>query len=198
MIRRFHVLRNDEVIQLGDEFRVLFGHKWETITSENGEYYVGKTNKELICSGSSIQIRRELPELTHMKLVYIAGPFRAHTAWDIEQNIRRAEERSLEVWRRGMAALCPHTNTRFFQGAALDEVWLEGTLEMLRRCDAVLLVPNWRGSSGTRAEITEALRLGIPVFESLTELDRCRQKVEHFVLTNLDGNLEKVFPLTSS
>lgn len=104
-----------------------------------------------------------------MKLVYVAGPFRASNAWDIEQNIRRAEEISLEVWRLGAAAICPHTNTRFFQGAAPDKVWLEGDLEILRRCDYVVLAPNWESSSGTLAEIEEALRLDIPVFADLSE-----------------------------
>jgi len=105
-----------------------------------------------------------------MKLVYVAGPFRAPNSWEIEQNIRRAETLALEVWRAGFAALCPHCNTRFFQGAADDKIWLEGDLEMLRRCDAMILVPGWGKSSGTRAEITEAERLEIPVFQSLIKM----------------------------
>lgn len=105
------------------------------------------------------------------KLVYIAGPFRGKSAWDIETNIRRAEDLALEVWRTpGHAALCPHTNTRFFQGAAPDDVWLDGTLEMLRRCDAVLLTKFWERSSGARTEVREAMNLGIPVFDSVDRL----------------------------
>lgn len=105
-----------------------------------------------------------------MKLVYIAGPFRAPSAWEIEQNIRRAEELALRVWQAGHVAICPHTNTRFYQGAAPDEVWLEGDLVILRRCDAVLLVEGWERSVGTLAEIAEARRYGIPVLENLGEL----------------------------
>jgi hypothetical protein len=41
---------------------------------------------------------------------------------------------------------------------------LAGTLELMRRCDAVILVHNWRDSAGSRAEVDEAKRLGIPVF----------------------------------
>lgn len=87
-----------------------------------------------------------------MKLVYVAGPFRAANAWEVEQNIRRAEALALEAWKCGVAVICPHANTRFFSGAAPDEVWLEGDLEILRRCDAILLTPDWERSSGTRAE----------------------------------------------
>ncbi len=102
-----------------------------------------------------------------MKVVYVAGPFRGPSAWEIEQNIRRAEELALEVWRSGAACLCPHTNTRFFQGAADDEVWLKGDLELLERCDAMILTEDWQRSSGARAEFAHAMSKGIQIFHSL-------------------------------
>ena len=105
-----------------------------------------------------------------MKVVYIAGPFRADNAWDVEQNIRRAEELALQAWRAGFAVICPHANTRFYQGAAPDQVWLDGDLEILARCDAVLLTANWRDSAGTRQEVARAHHLHIPVYESLEAL----------------------------
>ena len=107
-----------------------------------------------------------------MKLVYVAGPFRGPNAWEIEQNIRRAEALALEVWRAGFACVCPHTNTRFFQGAAEDSVWLDGDLLILERCDAVLLTPDWQRSSGARAEVDHAKLKGIPVYLTLDELRR--------------------------
>ena len=105
-----------------------------------------------------------------MRIVYIAGPFRAPNLWEQEQNIRRAEGLALQVWRSGAAALCPHTNTRFFQGAAPDEVWLEGDLAMLELCDAVLLVAGWEDSSGARVEVARAEANNVPVFQTLEEL----------------------------
>lgn len=107
-----------------------------------------------------------------MNVIYISGPFRADNSWEVEQNIRRAEALSLEVWRNGMVAICPHANTRFFQGAAPDEVWLRGDIEILLRCDAVLLVPGWEGSVGTRGEVEAAEKRGIPVFTSIEALLR--------------------------
>ena len=107
-----------------------------------------------------------------MQLIYIAGPFRAPTPYEQEQNIRRAEALALEVWRRGAACICPHTNTRFFQGAVPDDVWLEGDLEMVFRVDAVLLTPDWERSTGATAERDYALRHAIPVLYSLEELDQ--------------------------
>lgn len=105
-----------------------------------------------------------------MKVIYVAGPFRGASSWAIECNIRQAETLALEVWRLGAAALCPHTNTRFFQGAAPDEVWLEGDLELLHRCDAIILTPDWIKSSGARAEVKFAEDNGIPIMHTLAQL----------------------------
>lgn len=105
-----------------------------------------------------------------MRVIYVAGPYRGPDAWAIESNIRRAEALALEVWRLGAVALCPHCNTRFFQGAAPDAVWLEGDLELLRRCDAVILTPDWEDSRGARVERELAARLGLPIFDTLEPL----------------------------
>lgn len=113
-----------------------------------------------------------------MKVVYVAGPFRGRNAWEIEENIRRAERLALEVWRLGCACLCPHTNTRFFQGAAPDALWLNGDLELLKRCDAVILTEDWERSSGARAEVDLALSRGIRVFRTIEDLRRWEGRFE--------------------
>lgn len=101
-----------------------------------------------------------------IKLVYIAGPYRAATAWQVEQNIRAAESVARDVARLGAYPVCPHSNTRgYFESEGPAELWLGGTLELMRRCDAVVMAHGWERSSGSRAEKAEAERLGIPVFE---------------------------------
>jgi hypothetical protein len=105
-----------------------------------------------------------------MKLVYIAGPYRASCEWDLVQNIRRAEALALAVWKLGAACICPHKNTALLGGAADDSLWLEGDLEMMRRCDAVLCTDDWQRSEGARNEVAESKRVGIPVFERIDEL----------------------------
>lgn len=109
-----------------------------------------------------------------MKLIYVAGPFRSinpngkSNSWGVQSNIMRA-----------MAALCPHANTMFFQDAdgCADEVWLEGDLEMLKRCDAVLMTPDWAKSSGARKEAAYAMELGIPVLYSIEEVKQWLSQV---------------------
>lgn len=101
-----------------------------------------------------------------MKVAYIAGPFRAENNWEIWQNIQVAATLALSVWKIGAVALCPHMNTFCFQGAAPDSVWLEGDLELVRRCDAILTTPDWQRSTGAQAEVDLARALGKPVFQS--------------------------------
>jgi len=105
-----------------------------------------------------------------MKLIYIAGKYRDSNSWDIEQNIRRAETLSLEVAKLGLMPVCPHTQSRFFYGTLTEDFWMEGTLEILRRCDAVLVCGDPKKSKGTLGEIGEASLLDIPVFFSIKEL----------------------------
>lgn len=112
------------------------------------------------------------------KVVYIAGPFRSASryvegeqdAFGVMQNIMRAMAVAAEVWRAGAVALCPHGNTFCFQGAADDKVWLEGDIELMKRCDAVLMTPDWERSSGARKERDIAVEEGIPVCYDIEEL----------------------------
>lgn len=100
-----------------------------------------------------------------MKVCYVAGPYRAPTMRGIVENIRRAEEVAVELWRMGYAVICPHKNTALLDGAAPDDVWLKGDLELLRRSDLVVLCEGWQHSLGACMEHEEAIRQGIQVYE---------------------------------
>lgn len=105
-----------------------------------------------------------------MKVIYIAGKFRGKTPWDVHRNVVEAEYWAFRVAECGVMPLCPHTNTAHFDGTQTDEFWLEGTKELLRRCDALYLTPNWIGSFGSRAEMREAVKRGMPIFQDLMAL----------------------------
>ncbi len=103
-------------------------------------------------------------------LVYIAGPYRAPTVRGIVENIRRAEELAVRLWRSGFAVICPHKNTALLDGAAPDEVWLKGDITMMLRCDAVVTVGDWEGSEGAQAEVFVAKSHGMGVYHSFEDI----------------------------
>jgi hypothetical protein len=109
-----------------------------------------------------------------MKVVYIIGPFRAKNHWEVMQNVLRAEMLGLVVARSGSMPLIPHKNTENFNGLLDDDFWLEGTKELLRRCDAAITVEainySCDDSAGSKGEIDEMIKLGRPVFRSLPGL----------------------------
>lgn len=109
-----------------------------------------------------------------MKLGYIIGPFRAPTAWEIEENVRNAERLGLEVAKLGAFPIIPHANTRFFHGSMPDEFWIEGTAGLLLRSDFAVTVGAiglpWKHSRGSVGEVVLAKEKTIPVFHHLHRL----------------------------
>lgn len=103
---------------------------------------------------------------------YVAGPYRADTENKILCNIRRAEAVSIALWRKGYSNICPHKNTSFLGGVVEnDQVWLDGDLLMMIRCDFLVLVEGWTLSSGTCSEIEKALEYDIPVYTSISAFE---------------------------
>lgn len=102
-----------------------------------------------------------------MKTVYVAGPYRGKTPWDVEQNIRNAEKLAFRVASAGLVPVCPHSMYRYFDKTCTDTFWLEATLELLRRCDALMLEARWLQSSGSIGEYKLAVETGIPVFQDV-------------------------------
>lgn len=104
-------------------------------------------------------------------VIYVAGPFRAETPWKVEQNVRRAEGFALALAQEGAVPLCPHAMYRHFDKSCPDQFWLDATLGLLARCDALMLLPGWKRSSGSVAEREWAEAHGMPVVEVPTEVD---------------------------
>ncbi len=100
-------------------------------------------------------------------LLYIAGPYSdPDPIHGIEQNVSRASAIALEAWRAGWVAVCPHKNTYPFHYCTdiPESVWLEGDIELLKRCDAILMIPGWHRSKGAGNEQRVAQRAGIMIF----------------------------------
>jgi hypothetical protein len=121
-----------------------------------------------------------------MKVIFIAGKYRDDRGeYYVQENIRVAEYASLAVWQQGAVALCPHKNSGFLGGAegTDDQLWLDGYIELLKRCDAVWAIPGWDESEGASNEVQTALALSIPVLYSLEE-------VKAFILETIEKKLD--------
>lgn len=123
-----------------------------------------------------------------MKLVYIAGPYRAAHGRTVENNLIAARNKAIQLVQVAVNDLggewfpmVPHLNTAHFDvltDVAPDQYYLDGTLNLMTKCDAVLLTqPNAAElSAGTRNEVSVAQTLNIPVFTTLQEfVDYARQ-----------------------
>lgn len=102
-----------------------------------------------------------------MELVFVSGKYGGKTKSEVTQNIMRAEEVAVKLWRRGFAVLCPHLNTILFDLHYPDiprETYLEGDLEMLKGCNSIYMMRGFKQSEGAMAELRLALKLGLKVY----------------------------------
>lgn len=82
----------------------------------------------------------------------------------------------------GAVAICPHKNSAYMGGALKsDDIFIQGDLEILNRCDAVLFLTGWETSSGCNAEMEHAKGRGKVI---LFSVNACWEwlKNEHFPL----------------
>jgi nucleoside 2-deoxyribosyltransferase len=100
-------------------------------------------------------------------LIYVAGPY-SGTPEEIERNVESAAKIAAELWRIGHAVICPHTNSHLVSKLAPDityEQWIRGDINMLARCDAIVMLPNWQQSRGAVAEFAYAQQIKMPIYE---------------------------------
>lgn len=98
-----------------------------------------------------------------MKLAYVSGPYRSGSVNGIYHNIHAAREVASQWWGKGYAVICPHMNTAFLDGSCDDGIWLAGDIEILSRCDVIIMMPNWPDSEGARKEHDFAKQHGLHV-----------------------------------
>lgn len=105
-------------------------------------------------------------------LIYVAGPYRAASREAVAQNIDAARQIGAAAAAIGWYPVIPHANTAHMELNLQhdDEFWLRGTLELMTRCDAVVLVPGWQNSAGTLGEIAKADSMQLPIFRTIDDL----------------------------
>lgn len=114
-----------------------------------------------------------------IKTLYIAGaitPYPSeHPVLGFLGNIKRGTRMAVESLLAGFVPFCPFIDFLYFfqlrNGENITEKMIKDlSLTWLEKCDAILVLPKWRKSDGTKAEITRAKELDIPVFYQLEDI----------------------------
>lgn len=109
-----------------------------------------------------------------MDLAYVAGSYRAKNKVGVIKNIIAARKVAKELWKLGYAVICPHSNSALFSGIP-EKTFLDGDVEILKRCDVMVLLSGWEESEGTAGEIEVAIANNITIYEwedgELTQLE---------------------------
>ena len=103
------------------------------------------------------------------KLIYVSGPYTAPTEEEINENIQRAEDIAVMLMRNGFDVITPHKNTAGYQQYEFThERYLEQDINILSRCDAIIMMNGWRDSKGACIEMEYAREENIPIiFEDI-------------------------------
>ena len=101
-------------------------------------------------------------------IIYLATPIRPKNGKTLEGNVQYAKSLALELWKKGYTVICPAANSDLPISLADKEVeadcWLNGDIEILARCDALVVSPGWETSAGVKGEIAYAKMYGIPTY----------------------------------
>lgn len=102
-----------------------------------------------------------------LNVIYCAGPYSGSTPGMVADNVADAVHFGKKVRALGALPLVPHVtvlSTDDYEGAMVE------CFELIRRSDAVVLMPTWHLSPGAVREKAFAEGLGLMVFESLEAL----------------------------
>jgi len=104
------------------------------------------------------------------EIVYISAPY---TLGDVAINVKRVLDTADRLLEMGYVPFIPYL-THFWHIVSPKpwEVWLEIDLRFLPLCDKVLRLDGT--SKGSDREVTEAKKLGMPIYYSIEELGQCQ------------------------
>jgi hypothetical protein len=101
-------------------------------------------------------------------LIYIAGKLNGKTAIEYIQNVHTMVKYAEKVRKLGFSIMVPGNDVicGFICGThEYDDYW-KNNVTIMKRCDALAMVPNWRDSKGAVSERKIALEEGIIVLDT--------------------------------
>lgn len=113
--------------------------------------------------------------MKEIKRVYVAGAYSSDNVLGVLNNIREGIKLSLEVLLAGFSPFVPWFDFHFQlmlkdnQKLTVQDYY-DYSMAWLEVSDAILLVPGWQKSKGTKKEMERANELGLHIFYSLEDL----------------------------
>lgn len=101
-----------------------------------------------------------------LRVAFISGPYSARTIFGRLLNIYRAGKVAVKYWELGYSVVCAPMNSAlmgelwFHSDKCNYEMFMQGYLTMLRRCDTIVMMRGWQRSPGACREWELAKRLG--------------------------------------
>lgn len=115
-----------------------------------------------------------------MKLIFVSGKYLDKDPVKLQWNIEVAKRLSHELMKQGWAVICPNMNTagcevldmstfdisgiEDWQMSSKGDFFYAMYLEILSRCDAIIMLENWLKSKGAGGEHKFARLNAIPIF----------------------------------
>ena len=106
--------------------------------------------------------------------IYVAGPLSADIKEKRDYNIAEARNAGIEILRKGHVPFVPHTISEGWHDDSsllhlkdfyyLDAKWLS-------LCDAILMLPGWKESTGSMWEHAFAKVLNLEILYDINEVD---------------------------
>lgn len=105
-------------------------------------------------------------------VVYLAGPYSVGPLTP-EQNTWESIKVQAKLFKAGWYVVNPLANSHFAdtEHRLEPDFYYSMDLEILRRCDAIVMMPGWERSSGAKREKALAEKLGLPVYHWDTDCD---------------------------
>lgn len=104
---------------------------------------------------------------------YLSGPVSGATAAVRNRHYFQALDISHQLWELEILHYCPHANSPRIGATDVEYTeWMRMDLEVLRRCDWVLMVGDWAASDGCKREFNLAQALQIPIAYTTQEAAR--------------------------
>jgi len=111
--------------------------------------------------------------------VYVAGKYDDNNVISVLNNMRLGMRTCTELILKGYAPFCPWLDYQYTlmlrEGEKISrEMYHKYSLSWLDASDCVLALPNFIYSNGADREIDRAIKLNIPVYYSIEQLERSK------------------------